>query len=172
AIARGGGAIVAVVAEVRDDKGEAREPTAVEIGGQGTGRGATQRHIISQAGGVVAAPVVVRRGVVFHGVRPLRCTGAVGRHVLDIAAFRSTGRPDLPEEIVGGDRVGRRVGVVGDAIGLSGSGAEVVGKGRASDLVVVAVRAAPSGQRCLVRGSGVPDDVAIGAVLHPDPHHV
>ena len=163
---------MAVVADVGNDKGKARELTAVDVGDEWPGSGSAQRHIIGQAGGMIAAADVVRGGVVLHSVRRLRHGCTVGRHALDIASFRPTCHPDLPEEVVGGDRVRRRTGIVGDAIGLSGRRAKVVRKRRGSDLVVGAVGAALPGHRCFVGGSGIAENVGVGSVLHPDPDDV
>ena len=107
-----------------------------------------------------------------HDVEAARLQDAPAGHVLLVAAGLPAEGPHLAEEVVGGEAVVGRRGVVGHPEGAPGGGGQVVREAGAGHRRVLPSGAAGFGQGALVGGGRVADDLVALLVLHPDPDDV
>ena len=161
-----------VVAEIGRDEAERRQPIGAEVVDERAARQRAERHVVVLAGSPVGRVDQVRLRVVLDGVAAGARQVAVVGHRLLVRPGRAARRRHLPEEVVAGDRMRRRRGIVVDALRAAADGGEVVRQRRRTDGSVPGGRSALPGDLLLEGGVARREHGVGSVVLHPDPHDV
>ena len=151
-----------VVADVRGDEGEARQPVCAKIAAE-----LGQRHDAAEACRLRDDVAKVEKRHVTLGVQPRGRAGEASmREPLGVALPGQVRTLEAVRQVLRGDDAGRAV--VADPLRAARDERDVVRQARVRDAAVARQRHVLGGQRVEVRRVGIPDDVLPRLVLDHD----